>query len=93
MFLVPVEANAAVGERTIRRPVLAEGETTGHAHRVTNALKGQVFTVGTKMFLEVEGMATIVHEEHGPITVPNGLYEVRIQREYHPRVISRPVMD
>lgn len=36
-------------------------------------------------YLEVmDNPATLRHEEHGPITLPPGCYEVRRQREYTP---------
>lgn len=74
-----------------RPPVLAEGEVTGHAHRLQAGSKAQVLGDGAGgMFLHVDGdEATIVHEEHGPVTVPRGSYLVRIQREYHPQEIRR----
>ena len=72
----------------LRRPVLAEGEVTGHAHRIADPASGRVFSVGPELYLEVLGeSATIVHEEHGPITLPRGGYTVRIQREYSPEEI------
>lgn len=75
-----------------RRPVLAEGEVTGHAHRLADPASGRVFTAGDKLFLQVlDESATIVHEEHGPVTVPRGGYEVRIQREYSPQEIRRVI--
>jgi hypothetical protein len=76
-----------------RPPVLAEGEVTGHAHRVKNGSKAQVLADASGgLFLDVEGEdATIMHEEHGPVTVPRGSYIVRIQREYHPKEIRRVI--
>jgi hypothetical protein len=51
-----------------------------------------VFSVGAGLYLEVLAeTATIVHEEHGPVTLPRGGYEVRIQREYSPQEIRRVV--
>src|SRR5262245_14556919 len=76
-----------------RPPVLAEGEVTGHAHRLQTGSSAQVLGDGVRgLFLAVEGTeATVVHEEHGPVTVPRGNYIVRIQREYHPQEIRRVV--
>ena len=45
-----------------------------------------------RRFLKVDSESTLLHEEHGTITVPKGLYEVVIQREYHPEAI-RQVLD
>lgn len=76
-----------------RPPVLAEGEMTGHAHRLKTGSSARVLGDGKKLFLEVrDKQVTIEHEEHGPIELPPGDYEVRIQREYHPREI-RYVID
>lgn len=74
-------------------PVLAEGEVTGHAHRLQPGAQAQVLGDGAGgLFLAVEGAeATVVHEEHGPVTLPKGSYIVRIQREYHPKEIRRVV--
>jgi hypothetical protein len=74
------------------RAVLAEGEATGHAHRVET---------GAHMFVSVDGVryldvfdecATVTHEEHGPISLPRGRYVIGIQREYSPEGL-RPVFD
>jgi hypothetical protein len=36
--------------------------------------------------------AAVVHQEHGPVTLRQGVYAVWRQREYSPRAI-RPVTD
>lgn len=80
------------GELTGQRPVLAEGEVTGHSHRVADPATAQVFRGRDGMFLEVTAdSATVVHDEHGPIHLPRGSYAIRIQREYHPQEIRRVV--
>lgn len=91
VFLIAVPALPKSG-RVERRAVLAEGEITGHAHRLEDPASGQVFSVEDEMYLEVlADSATIVHEEHGPVTVPRGGYAIRIQREYSPQEIRRVV--
>jgi len=62
--------------------IVAEGEATGHAHRV----KGQDATLiqtedGTR-YLKAPLGATITHEEHLPITLPPGDYVFRGVQEY-----------
>jgi hypothetical protein len=80
------------GETQVMKPVLAEGEVTGHAHRLERAMDAKVISAGGKMYLDVQAeQATVLHEEHGPVTVPHGVYEVRIQREYTPKEILRVV--
>ncbi|WP_395749174.1 hypothetical protein [Prosthecobacter sp.] len=80
-------------ELKARPPVLAEGEVTGHAHRIKAGTRAQVLADASGgLFLDVEDAeATILHEEHGPVTVPRGQYLVRIQREYHPKEIRRVI--
>jgi hypothetical protein len=77
--------------------VLATGEITGHAHRVVAGVGGTARIVedenGT-WYLQVEGApATIVHEEHQPLTVEPGIYQVIRQREYDDTEEWRRVQD
>ena len=56
----------------LARPVLAEGEVTGHAHVAAGA------TVygnddGTRTVV-AHAPVTIEHEEHGAVTIPAGRY-------------------
>jgi len=61
--------------------VLAEGEATGHCHRVNG--EAEVLTLGDKVLLRVlAGNAQIVHEEHKTIVIPAGNYEVETVKEY-----------
>jgi len=91
VFLIAAPA-LPTSARVERRAVLAEGEITGHAHRLQDPASGQVFSVGDEMYLEVHAeTATIIHEEHGPVTIPRGGYAIRIQREYSPQEIRRVV--
>lgn len=65
--------------------VLAEGEATGHAHRVQPIGKATVETYefGQRLFLRImAGDCRVIHEEHGPITVPAGDYEIGRVLEY-----------
>lgn len=64
--------------------ILAEGELTGHLHRIT---KGQaeryVNTALGLMFLKVlSDFAEVSHEEHESIILPMGEYEITRQREW-----------
>lgn len=86
--LKPVEAE---GDHV----VLAHGELTGHAHRVpADAAQLSRPRAGSDRFLEVTRATSLVHEEHAPIDLPEGLYRVVRQREYLPGPVgSREVMD
>ncbi|MBO0781654.1 MAG: hypothetical protein J2P37_22765 [Ktedonobacteraceae bacterium] len=73
-------------ERVKRKSdVLVEGEATGHAHRLT---AGQIWqTHEGLLFLEAWASSKIVHEEHAPIELEPGYWQVIRQREYSPEVI------
>ncbi len=63
--------------------VIAYGEVTGHAHRTHG--NGAIFEhpATRRRFLKVlAGGLTISHEEHEDIDLPEGEYELKIQREF-----------
>jgi hypothetical protein len=87
---VLVSAIETIPAGAVKRPhlVLAEGEMTGHAHRIAEAGSAELLQLGSEVFLcVIAPTATLVHEEHGPITLPRGDYRVWRQREYAPREI------
>lgn len=77
------------------RVILAHGEVTGHAHEViaetpteTALPPAQFFEEPDgRRFLFVERPCLLLHQEHGPISIPPGSYEVVRQREYSPSEI------
>jgi hypothetical protein len=75
--------------------ILAHGEATGHKHQIASGDRSgaSLFEFNNELFLSVtaEGIS-IVHEEHNTVTIPQGDYSVRIQREYSPEEI-RNVID
>lgn len=74
--------------RPLSHLVLAEGELTGHSHRIAEKDAAQLFQSFTGLYLRITGeMATLIHQEHGPIELPRGQYRVWRQREYSPREI------
>lgn len=78
--------------------ILAEGEATGHNHRVRmvgGQISAALYRDKNKLYLAVgEKGVTIEHEEHKPITVPMGSYRVRKVREYdHFLEMARRVSD
>jgi len=78
-----------------RRPncVLAEGELTGHSHRIDQPATAELFESKGRLYLSVLAReAQVVHQEHGPITLTKGFYAVWSQREYSPESI-RAVKD
>ena len=72
---VPMEHNGQI--------ILAEGEVTGHMHRLTaskDALKG--FTKDGTIFFSLTIPAPLTHEEHKTIEVPSGVWRRVFEREW-----------
>lgn len=59
--------------------VLAEGESTGHAHV---ADVGEVTEVDGKKFFATEKAARVTHQEHKTVEVPPGKFETKKVQEY-----------
>ncbi|WP_207485666.1 hypothetical protein [Arenibaculum pallidiluteum] len=91
---LPERAQALEGQSG--RVVLALGEVTGHSHTM-GADRVRYFREdgSGRGFIQVFGPGTtaLVHEEHGPIEVEPGVYEVRLQREYRPEARPSLVAD
>jgi hypothetical protein len=77
--------------------VVAEGELSGHRHTIHEAvtmfrddalardIPGDLY-IG---HINVDGAAArLVHDEHGPITLRQGTYRVRRQREFEPKDVG-----
>ena len=61
--------------------VLAEGEVTGHAHAIRDEVECFITPAGVRM-VRAGAPFTVWHEEHKPITVPAGIWEIGIVQEY-----------
>lgn len=61
--------------KKLAKPILAEGEATGHAHRVVSDVPVDVYELssGIREFV-IKDTASIVHEEHRKISLPEGDY-------------------
>lgn len=93
VVLVPVESLPERAVKLLRqgRLVLQEGEATGHAHAILD--KGAVLYDAEleARFLEVLTLGGVLleHEEHDTLTIPEGVYEVRIGRVWEPEGVRR----
>jgi hypothetical protein len=74
------------------RFILARGEATGHHHSV-DATKSRLYSANGKMYLRVDKDIMLEHQEHDPIDLKPGNYEVRLQRQYHPTIEYRQNVD
>jgi hypothetical protein len=66
------------------RFVLADGEATGHAHTICELDCTLFIDDQQRLFMRTDDGCTLMHQEHGPISVDPGKYEVVRQREYAP---------
>lgn len=85
-------------ERDNGRVILQYGEVTGHAHALLEPTvdlfePGEASELAERFLRIASGTAVLVHEEHAPITLAAGWYEVRRQREYEPGPVNRLVLD
>jgi hypothetical protein len=74
------------------RIVLAYGEVTGHAHAIADAppaVKPKLWDAGAERFLQVVETTALQHEEHAPVEIPPGNYQIVHQVEYAPEEIRR----
>lgn len=92
LLIVQVDAIPSDAKR-IKSKTLAEGEATGHHHRLLD--KGTLcLTAEGELYLRApKDGASVVHEEHARIDVPAGTYKVIIQREYQDEALPRRVVD
>ena len=77
--------------------IVAEGEATGHHHRLfgavtmyrDDALAREIPTGLYVAHVRIDSpTARLEHEEHAPITLPQGSYRVRRQRQLEPTDIG-----
>lgn len=64
-----------------KRLVLAEGEHTGHNHVIEDD-EAELIQIGERMLLKLTKPATVKHQEHKPITLSPGIWEVGRVNEF-----------
>jgi len=73
--------------------IVMEGEATGHHHCILDK-EATLLELDGEFYLEVTAPVTITHEEHKPIEIPTGIYQVGQVREYdYLRNMQRKVID
>lgn len=92
VIIIEVESIPADASK-LQGVTLAEGEVTGHSHRITEGM-ASMFAFDSKTYLEIQSdLAMLSHEEHSALQLPKGNYEVIIQREYDDENEWRNVLD
>lgn len=99
VMFIPIDRLPDGARKKRENGTAAYGEVTGHSHRLEHLDAAEVLEIGDGLFVHVSesgGLsitgATFVHEEHLPVTLDPGNYEIRIQREYQPEGV-RSVVD
>lgn len=74
------------------RLILARGEATGHHHSVPAGVGTLTLDEGGIMYLTIEELTEVRHQEHAAITLEPGTYRVTRQREWtdddEPRAVA-----
>lgn len=75
-----------------KRLILAHGES-GHSHVIEDD-EAELIQIGERMILSLTKAATVTHEEHGPIRLSPGIWEIGRVLEYdYFAKMTRQVMD
>ncbi len=82
VIITPIEQ---IEGQKLSHLTLAEGEVTGHSHRISEGQAELYEKEGTLYLKVLSDTATLIHEEHNKIDIPQGNWMVRIQREYEPQ--------
>lgn len=90
-----VSADIPAAAQKIEQRILAEGETTGHSHRLLDEADVDVYEHEGTLFLRVGPRgAELTHEEHGLGLISEGTYQVgRVQEYDHFAEEARAVRD
>lgn len=62
--------------------ILAEGEATGHAHRIEG--DASLIESGGTTYLDARRTVALLHEEHARVEIAPGIYEIVHQHEFAP---------
>ena len=94
VLLRPVQAMAISPKPTPVRAdqgllILARGEATGHHHSI-ESIDAELVRQGAQILLTIFRPTALTHQEHAPIELPDGLYEVIPQREFVPAPAGMP---
>ena len=81
VILLPVQQ---IEGKKLAHLTLAEGEVTGHTHRISQGQAKLYEQNGILILRVISETALLTHEEHKAISIPQGNWRVQIQREYSP---------
>ena len=81
------------GVRPKEVKVLAYGEFTGHKHQFLGPFSELYIDIEGNQYVYLGQDSLLAHEEHANMMIPEGIYEVIIQREFDLLEGTRQVAD
>ncbi len=72
------------GAENVPSGVIAEGEITGHTHRIRPGKQAVLQLAAEMMYISSLQGCHVDHQEHHTIDLPAGTFKVQRQREYEP---------
>lgn len=89
----PVESIPAEAKKLEGRNFIAEGEVTGHAHRITEG-DFELYEHEGTLYLKAKTKCKLTHEEHKAQVIAPGQYKIGIVREFdYEEMAARKVAD
>lgn len=79
---IVIPKGARTVERTAKGYIIAEGEATGHAHVIDDDIR--LYEKDGTLYVSTSKTVEVLHEEHRPVRLQSGIWEVGIVREYDP---------
>lgn len=89
--VVIVRDDTVQGDGVSKNRVLADGEATGHAHRVSRAEVMGVVNSLVQRAITVKRADKVDHEEHKASALPKGKYRSGIQAQWTPEGLKRVI--
>lgn len=81
-----------ISNKTRKRLVLAHGES-GHSHVIEDD-EVELIQIGERMLLNLTKAATVTHEEHRPIKLSPGIWEIgRVKEFNYFEMMTRTIQD
>lgn len=79
---IVIPKGAKTVERTAKGYIIAEGEATGHAHVIDDDIR--LYEKDGTLYVTTSKTVEVRHEEHRPVSLEAGVWQVGIVREYDP---------
>lgn len=66
--------------------VVARGEVTGHMHKISDGTKATLMIAAAMAYVRsMSEDAEIIHDEHNPVVLPTGNWNIVRQQQYTPK--------